>query len=79
MSRFPKQRIQNILCKLHRQKNSHDVKADILVFQINPVGVELFSLFSFFFSKHFLLVLINLHRYRPLKGLFTWKWGTPGR
>ena len=34
---------QNISWKLHRQKNSHDVKADILVFQINPVGVELFS------------------------------------
>ena len=42
MSCFPKQRVQNILWKLHRQKNSHDVKADILVFQINPVGVELF-------------------------------------
>ena len=32
-----------------------------------------------FLSKHLLLVPINLHRYRPLKGLFTWKWGTPGR
>ena len=53
--------------------------AAMLVYQDNPVGVELFSYVKTFFCSNKLAYVLAMWVKTLCKGLFTWRWGTPGR